>query len=149
MRVTHGLAFFMKSYTELSQLKTSEERFEYLKTHSNIGIETFGSDRYLNQMFYKSPEWRSVRNKVILRDNGCDLGIPGLELESRNIVIHHMNPIKIEDVMDHNLDLLNPEYLVCVSVATHKQLNYGDLASAPKGPIKREPNDTCPWKKGG
>lgn len=139
----------MKSYTELSYLKTFEERFEYLKTHSNIGIETFGSDRYLNQMFYKSPEWRSVRNKVILRDNGCDLGIPGLELESRNIVIHHMNPIKIQDVLDHNLDLLNPEYLVCVSVATHKQLHYGDLASAPKGPVKREPNDTCPWKKGG
>ena len=140
----------MKSYTELSQLKTFEERFEYLKTHSNIGIETFGSYRYLNQVLYKNtPEWRSIRSKVILRDNGCDLGIPGLELESKNIVIHHMNPVKIEDVLNRNPDIFNSEYLICVSRATHNALHYGDLASAPKGPVKREPNDTCPWKKGG
>ena len=139
----------MKSYSELQNLKTFEERFEYLKTRSGIGAETFGHDRYLNQVFYRTKEWRSVRNKVILRDNGCDLGIPGYELDSRQIVIHHMNPITVEDIQNRNPDILNPNYLICVSDATHKAIHYGDLESAPKGPISRTPNDTCPWKKGG
>lgn len=139
----------MKTYSELQSLQTFEERFNYLKMHSGIGAETFGADRYLNQMFYKSKEWRSVRNKVILRDNGCDLGIPGYELDSKQITIHHLNPITIEDIQNRNPDILNPNYLICVSHATHKALHYGDLSSTPKAPITRTPNDTCPWKKGG
>ena len=139
----------MKSYSELSELHTFEERFEYLKTHNGIGAETFGHDRYINQMFYRTKEWRSVRNKVILRDNGCDLGIPGHELEPRQIVIHHMNPITIADIQNRNPDILNPNFLICVSDATHKAIHYGDLNTIPQGPAVREPNDTCPWKKGG
>lgn len=139
----------MKTYTELSALKTFEERFNYLKTKSSIGVETFGGDRYLNQVLYKSKEWRELRNRVILRDNGCDLGVSGHELASGQITVHHMNPITIEDVLNRNPDIFNPEYLISVSHSTHKFLHYGDLESVQKGPAIREPNDTCPWKKGG
>lgn len=136
----------MKTYTELSSLDSFEDRFNYLRSNAPIGDSTFGFDRYLNQAFYKSKEWLSVRNKVILRDNGCDLGIEGRELYSGQIVIHHMNPISVKDITDRNPDIMNPEYLICVSRQTHNAIHYGDESTLPKGPIERTPNDTCPWK---
>lgn len=136
----------MKTYSELQKLKTFKERFDYLRTTAPIGDQTFGFDRYLNQAFYKSKEWQSVRNKVILRDNGCDLGIEGHELYSGQITIHHMNPISAKDITDRNPDIMNPEYLICVSKQTHNAIHYGDESSLPHGPAERKPNDTCPWR---
>ena len=136
----------MKTYSELCKLTTFEERFNYLRLDGAVGEETFGYDRYLNQAFYKSPEWRRVRDQVIIRDNGCDLGIPGYELNHR-IFIHHMNPIIAQDFENHSADILDPENLICVSFETHQLLHYGsDLSIQLRKPIERKKNDTCPWK---
>lgn len=136
----------MRSYSELIQLSTFEERFKYLKLRGVVANETFGFDRYLNQRFYKSPEWRRVRDQVIIRDNGCDLGIPGHEIYG-NIIIHHMNPMSIEDIEQHPEILLNPEYLVCVSLETHNAIHYGDDSILEKNVIvERQPGDTTPWR---
>lgn len=135
----------IKTYSELSKLKTFDERFEYLKLKGIVGRDTFGFDRYINQQFYKSYEWKRARDKVIIRDNGCDLGIPGREIPDR-ILIHHINPIDLED-FDVNTDfLLNPEYLICVSHQTHNAIHYGDIELLPRDPIVRKPNDTSPWR---
>ena len=135
----------IKTYSELSKLKTFDERFEYLKLKGIVGRDTFGFDRYINQQFYKSYEWKRARDKVIIRDNGCDLGIPGREIPDR-ILIHHINPIDLED-FDVNTDfLLNPEYLICVSHQTHNAIHYGDIDLLPRDPIVRKPNDTSPWR---
>jgi hypothetical protein len=128
-------------------LKTFEERFEYLKVIGQVGDETFGSSRFFNQDFYRSQLWRSIRNQVIVRDNGCDLGIEDRPITGRMIIIHHMNPITIDDIMNMTPNLIDPEFLICVSPNTHQALHYGDEKILPKGPIERFPNDTCPWRK--
>jgi hypothetical protein len=128
------------------RLKTFNERFDYLKLDGNVGIATFGFDRYLNQMFYRSKEWRQIRHEIIVRDNGLDLSMPGYEIFDR-IYIHHMNPINVDDIVDRSDYLLNPEYLVCVSFDTHNAIHYGNRDLLIPGPIERRPNDTCPWKK--
>lgn len=135
----------MRTYRELGRLKTFDERFEYLKLNGFVGEETFGYDRYLNQMLYKSPEWRSLRRDIIIRDNGCDLGLEGYDIQGM-IIVHHMNPISVDDLKDFSSDVINPEYLICVSSLTHKAIHYGDKDLLPQLPIERRPGDTCPWK---
>lgn len=135
----------IRTYTELSKLETFKERFEYCKVPGTVGTDTFGYERYLNQTFYTSPEWRSIRRQVILRDNGCDLGVPGHEL-NRYIYIHHLNPITKQDILDRSDILMNPEYLICVSRETHNAIHFGDASNLIQDPIERRPNDTCPWK---
>ena len=136
----------LRTYSELKQLKTFEERYEYLKLEGQVGVDTFGFDRYLNQVFYKSPEWKSVRNQVIVRDNGCDLGIEGREIHTK-ILVHHMNPISKEDILQRSDILLNPEYLITTVKRTHDAIHYGDADILIKDPIERSANDTCPWRK--
>ena len=136
----------MRTYSELSKLKTFKERFEYLKLDGLIGEETFGWDRYLNQVFYKSPEWRSTRDKIIVRDNGRDLGVEGYDIFGK-IIIHHMNPMSLGDIANRNPDIFNPEYLICVSHETHNAIHYGDANQLNLGPIERTVNDTGPWRK--
>ena len=136
----------LKTYSELKTIETYEERFEYLLMGGHIGIETFGFDRYLNQVFYKSPEWRSLRNKVILRDNGNDLGLDGYPIFGK-VTIHHMNPITAEDVIKRKSEIFDPEFLICVSHQTHNAIHYGN-SEYPKSfqVIERKPNDTIPWR---
>ena len=134
----------VRSYTELRMLPTFEERFEYLKLGGEVGRDTFGFDRWINQKFYKSYEWKQVRRDVIIRDNGCDLGLEGYELQN-GIYVHHMNPMLPKDIVDAAEWILNPEYLICVSFNTHNAVHYGDASLLPKI-IERKPNDTCPWK---
>lgn len=134
-----------KTYSELILLPTFEERYEYLKLGGTIGEETFGFDRYINQIFYRSKEWKEVRNLVIVRDNGCDLGISDREIYGR-IYIHHMNPISLKDIESKSDILLNPEYLICVTHNTHNAIHYGDAGLLVTAPIERTPNDTCPWR---
>ena len=136
----------IRTYTEMLKYRTFEERFRYLKLNGSVGVDTFGYDRYLNQMFYKSSEWRQLRNYVITRDNGCDLAIPDLDILDR-IIVHHLNPLRVEDVIEHTDYLLDPNYLVCVSSETHRAIHYGDERMLFIKPIIRRPNDTCPWKK--
>ena len=133
-----------KSYTELSKLKTFEERFNYLKLNSKIGSTTFGYDRYLNQVFYKSQKWRQVRDEVIIRDNGCDLGIDGYQINDK-IIIHHMNPISLEELESGSNDIYNPEYLICVSDTTHNAIHFGNDNILEKTIIERKPGDTKLW----
>lgn len=136
----------MRTYSDLSKLNTFTERFDYLRLDGVIGKETFGYDRYLNQSFYKSPEWKRIRDFVILRDNGCDLGLDGYELHGK-IYVHHMNPIKMSDIVAHSQLLVDPEYLVCVSFDTHNAIHYGDISKTMShGPTVRKPGDTTPWK---
>ena len=135
----------IKTYSELIKLKTFEERYEYLRLGGIVGKETFGFDRYLNQTFYKTDEWLSIRDHVIVRDNGCDLGIEGREIHSR-ILVHHMNPITKEDIISRSEYLLNPEYLICTIKSTHDAIHYGDESLLIKLPVERRKNDTCPWK---
>lgn len=134
----------IKTYSELITLKTFRERFEYLRLNGSVGRDTFGYDRYLNQIFYNTPEWKKVRRDIILRDCACDLAVPGLEIPSM-IFIHHMNPIAKEDIVAHSLDILNPEYLICTSFDTHNAIHYG-LDAPNKELVTRTVNDTCPWR---
>lgn len=137
----------MKSYTELSKLTTFEERLDYLSTHQNVGAPTFDFHRYLNQRFYQSPQWKSVRDKVIIRDNGCDMGLQDYPINGR-VYIHHINPITEDELIHGDEDkLLNPENLICVSFATHNAIHYGDKGYAEaQNVIERKPNDTIPWR---
>ena len=135
----------IRCYSELSALQTFEERFRYLQLKGVVGQDTFGFDRVLNQRFYRSQRWRSVRDQVIIRDNGCDLGVDGYALYGK-ILIHHMNPISPEDIERQSDNLLNPEYLICVSHATHNAIHYGDETLLMPVPVERSRNDTCPWK---
>ena len=135
----------IRTYSELIQLPTLEERFDYLRLDGVVGKDTFGFDRYLNQQFYRSSEWKRIRNQVIVRDNGCDLGIDDYEIHGR-ILIHHMNPISIEDLQYMSDLLMNPEYLICVSHRTHNAIHYGDESLIVTDPIERSQNDTCPWR---
>ena len=143
-----GKAILMsiRTYSELSKLLTFEERFRYLSLDGKVGEETFGFDRYLNQMFYRSQKWKAVRDYVIVRDNGCDLGVEGYEIHGR-IIIHHMNPITIRDIEKESDFLLDPEYLITTVHNTHNAIHYGDENLLIKAPIERSKNDTCPWKK--
>lgn len=136
----------IRTYSELMTLPTFEERYEYLRLSGRVGEETFGFDRYINQKFYRSKEWQAVRDYVIVRDNGCDLGVDGREIYSK-ILIHHMNPITKDDVLNRSDFLLNPEYLICTTKTTHDAIHYGDASLLMTGPIERRPNDTCPWKQ--
>ena len=125
--------------------QTFKERYKYLRLRGFVGEETFGYDRYLNQVFYKSKEWMDIRNYVIIRDNGCDLGIPGHEIHGR-ILIHHMNPITKEDILNRSEFLLDPEYLISTIKLTHDAIHYGDENLLMDEPIVRTKNDTCPWR---
>ncbi len=133
-----------RCYTDLRLLTGFEERFEYLKLGGEVGKDTFGFDRWINQRFYKSPEWRRIRRDVIIRDEGRDLGVEGYELQN-GIYVHHMNPMLPKDIVDASEWILNPEYLICCSFGTHNAIHYGDASLLPKV-IERKPNDTCPWK---
>ena len=135
----------IKTYSELIMIPTFEGRYEYLKLGGQVGVETFGFDRYLNQAFYKSDEWLSVRDYVIARDNGCDLGVEGYEIYGR-ILIHHMNPITKEDILQRSKFLLDPEYLITTVKRTHDAIHYGNNSIIFEAPIERRKNDTCPWR---
>ena len=135
----------IRSYSELKILKTFEERYQYLKLEGNVGAETFGFDRYLNQILYKSRLWRDARNEVIIRDNGCDLGIDEYPLNFQ-IVVHHMNPINVFDIEKKSKYVYDPEYLICTDQKTHLAIHFSDEKLLNKKPIIRSPNDTVPWK---
>lgn len=135
----------IRTYSELITLPTFEERYEYLKLGGKIGEETFGFDRYLNQTFYKTDEWRAVRDFVIIRDGGCDLAMEDREIHGR-ILVHHMNPIRAEDILSRSKYLLDPEYLICTIKNTHDAIHYGDRSLLLTTPIERRINDTCPWR---
>lgn len=135
----------LRTYTELSKLKSFEDRYRYLQLNGDVAKETFGFDRYINQKFYRSREWKSVRDKVIVRDNGCDLGIEGHEIYGR-VYIHHMNPIMLEDIETRSEFLLNPEYLISTTHSTHNAIHYGDENILILPFTERSKNDTCPWK---
>ena len=135
----------IKTYSELILLPTFEERFKYLQLNGRVGDDTFGFDRYINQKFYRSAEWKRIRDYIIIRDNGCDLAVDGYEIHGR-ILIHHMNPITISDIKFSTEYLMNPDYLVCVTHNTHNAIHYGDEKQIITGPIVRTKNDTCPWK---
>lgn len=136
----------IKCYSELMLLPTFQARYQYLRLNGEVGKETFGFDRYMNQFFYRSPEWRRVRDFVITRDEGCDLGVPGREIFGR-VIIHHMNPIRPEDIRNRSELLLNPEYLITTIHDTHLAIHYGDEHLLLQEPVERRPNDTCPWKR--
>lgn len=134
-----------RTFLELRKLKTFEERYRYLRLFGRVGEDTFGYDRYLNQMLYLSNRWRKTRDRIIIRDNACDLGVEGYEIYDK-IFIHHMNPITIEDVeMDRDI-LYDPNYLISTSFDTHNAIHYGNESSLPRLPIIRRRNDTCPWR---
>lgn len=135
----------IRTYSELLKLRTFEERFEYLKLNGKVGADTFGFDRYLNQSFYRSKIWKSVRDRIIIRDNGCDLGTEGYDICGK-MIIHHMNPIRLDDLENNSDFLLNPEYLICTTPDTHNAIHYGDSTLIVKGPIERKKYDMCPWK---
>ena len=136
----------IRTYSELITIPTFEERFKYLQLNGSVGSETFGFDRYLNQAFYRSQEWKRIRDEIIVRDYGCDLGIKGREIFGK-IYIHHMNPVTPKDISDVTRFLLDPEYLICTTHSTHNAIHYGDENLLAKGPIVRTKNDTCPWKQ--
>lgn len=136
----------MKTYHELLSFPTFKERYEYLRLGGFVGQETFGFDRHLNQRFYHSPEWKQIRRDVIIRDEGRDLAMEGYEIQN-GLYIHHMNPIRQEDIEKATDLLLNPEYLICVSFNTHQAIHYGDESLLPQLPVERKPNDTCPWRQ--
>lgn len=136
----------MRTYSELITLPTFEERFEYLKLDGKVGEDTFGFDRYFNQQLYSSPEWKEIRRKVIIRDEGCDLAIPDREIFGK-IIVHHMNPMSLEDIEEHNPDIFDPEFLITTVKRTHDAIHYGDASLLIESkPIVRSPNDTCPWR---
>lgn len=139
------IQMIIRTYNELMLLPTFEERFEYLKLSGRVGEETFGFDRWLNQKFYRSAEWKHLRDQVIIRDNGCDLGVEGREIYGK-ILIHHMNPISKKDILERTDLLLNPMYLISVTKQTHDAIHYSDESILMNDPIIRSKNDTCPWR---
>jgi len=134
----------IRSYSELCRLRTFEDRFDYLSLQGVVGQSTFGFDRWINQAFYRSRQWKEVREKVIIRDDGCDLGIQGYEIYS-DLLVHHMNPLSAEDITDGESWILDPEFLVTTSMQTHNAIHYGDERLLPRGPIIRQPGDTRLW----
>ena len=136
---------YSRCYSELASFKTFEERFEYLKLDGIVGIETFGYDRYLNQLLYRSSDWKKIRNEIIVRDNGCDLGIDGHEIYVSPLV-HHINPITIDDVKNRNPIIFDSENLITTILSTHNAIHYGYKPHS-NNVQNRLPNDTCPWKQ--
>ena len=135
----------IRTYSELITIPTFEERFEYLQLKGSVGKDTFGYDRYLNQVLYRSPEWKRLRNQIIIRDCGCDLACDGYDIYDK-VLIHHLNPITVEDVLARSRKVFDPDNLVCVSHSTHNAIHYGDVDLLVTGPIIRTKNDTCPWR---
>lgn len=135
----------IKTYSELITIPTFEERFEYLQLKGSVGKDTFGHDRYLNQVLYCSPEWKHLRNQIIIRDGGCDLACEGYDIYGK-VLIHHLNPITVEDVLTRSRKVFDPDNLVCVTHNTHNAIHYGDAELLITGPIIRTKNDTCPWR---
>lgn len=146
MKVVRKMSTIIRTYSELITLPTFEERYRYLKLSGRVGEDTFGFDRYLNQIFYTSNEWRDVRDFVIVRDGGCDLGMPDREIFGK-ILVHHMNPIRQEDILRRSKWLLDPEYLICTIKNTHDAIHYGDESLLILAPTERQKNDTCPWRR--
>lgn len=136
----------IRTYSELIKLKTLEERFDYLQLGGAVGAATFGFDRIFNQQFYTSDEWKQIRHDIIVRDNGCDLGVDGYEIFG-SIYIHHMNPIELDDIKYKTDILLDPEFLICTAFRTHNGIHYGNKHSLPQPMVERRPYDTCPWRK--
>ena len=136
----------IRTYSELIQIPTFEDRYAYLRIGGIVGEDTFGIERHLNQSFYRSPEWRKVRREVIVRDNGCDLAMSGYQIYD-HIIIHHLTPITLEDLEEGSDLILDPNNLVCVSDRTHNAIHFGDKSLLPQTPIERRPGDTCPWKR--
>ena len=137
----------IRNYTELSRLSTFEERYQYLRLNGSVGKETFGFDRYLNQVFYqRSQKWKSIRDRVILRDLGCDLGVEGFEIYGK-VLVHHMNPITLYDLEHETEFLIDPEFLICTTHNTHNAIHYSDESLLITAPVERRPYDTCPWKQ--
>lgn len=137
----------IKTYSELITIPTYAERFKYLKLGGRVGADTFGFDRHLNQMLYqRDPKWKSVRDHVIIRDNGCDLAMEGYEIYG-NIIVHHMNPITMDDILNNRDWIFDPEFLICTVHNTHNAIHYGDERLLTLGPVVRTKNDTCPWKR--
>lgn len=140
----------IRTYSELIQLPTYEERFNYLKLNGVIGQDTFGalSSRWMNQQFYKSREWQDIKRSIIIRDNACDMGLLNYEIpNATKILVHHMNPITEEDILEHTDFLVDPEYLICVSFDTHNAIHFGDInvSRIARDPVQRRPGDQCPW----
>ena len=135
----------IRTYSELITIPTFEERFEYLQLKGSVGKDTFGYDRYLNQVLYRSPEWKRLRNQIIIRDCGCDLACDGYDIYGK-VLIHHLNPITVEDVLARSRKVFDPDNLVCVSHSTHNAIHYGDVDLLVTGLIIRTKNDTCPWR---
>ena len=136
----------IRTYSELITFPTFEERFKYLQLEGSVGKDTFGYDRYLNERFYKTAEWKRLRQDLIIRDNGCDLGVEGREIYGR-IIIHHLNPITKDDIVRRTEYLLNPDFLICTTHNTHNAIHYGDESLLITSPVERSKNDTCPWKR--
>jgi hypothetical protein len=134
----------IKTYTELSRFSSFEDRFEYLRLRGAVGRSTFGFDRYINQQFYQSREWKSARDFVIVRDGGCDLGVRGYEIHAE-MLIHHINPVSVDDILDHEEWILDPEFLITTTHNTHNAIHYGDASLLPKVVIARGPGDTKLW----
>lgn len=134
----------VRSYSELKQISGFAERFEYLQLRSQVGIATFGFERYLNQRFYTSTQWRHVRNQVIARDEGCDLGVRDHEIWDK-VIVHHMNPMSVDSITHADESILDPEYLICVTMSTHNAIHYGDKSLLVKMPVERRPGDTKLW----
>ena len=135
----------IRTYSELITLPTFEERFKYLQLNGQVGESTFGFDRYMNQVFYRSQKWKSIRDFVIIRDCGCDLGVEGHNIHGK-IIIHHMNPLSVRDIETESDFLLNPDFLICTTHNTHNAIHYGDENLLVAAPIERTKNDTCPWR---
>ena len=135
----------IRTYSELITLPTFEERFKYLQLNGQVGESTFGFDRYMNQVFYRSQKWKSIRDFVIIRDCGCDLGVDGYDIHGK-IIIHHMNPLSMRDIETESDFLLNPDFLICTTHNTHNAIHYGDENLLVTAPIERTKNDTCPWR---
>ena len=135
----------IRTYRECMQLPTFQERYRYLQIGGRVGKETFGFDRYLNQMLYRTPEWKRFRRDMIVRDNGCDLGCEEYEIYG-NVLVHHINPITVEDVINRNPCIFDPNNVICTSLNTHNAIHYGDETLLITEPVVRKPNDTCPWK---
>ena len=135
----------IRTYSELIKITSFKDRYEYLRLDGKVGESTFGFDRYLNQILYRSQRWKRIRDKIIIRDQGCDLGIEGYEIGGR-IIIHHMNPLLVKDIVDETEFLLNPEYLISTSHDTHNAIHYGNESLLVSEPITRTKHDTCPWR---
>ena len=137
----------IRTYSELITFQTFEERFEYLKLNGQVGIDTFGFDRWLNQVFYRTPEWRKARRDAIIRDCGFDLACENRPINGQRMIVHHMNPISVDDINERSDWLLNLEYLITTTESTHNAIHYGDSSLLLYSkPIERLPNDTCPWR---